>query len=223
MSLSRVTTAALRPRAILLAVAASASICLSAAACSHAPAATAGSAYGPTSAAPTASMPASTPAASGQDMLTVRKTSAGYVLATRSGQTIYWYSADVKGSGKSTCSGSCLTAWPAVTGSPMAASGVQLAGKLGTITRSGGVIQATYNGYPLYTYAQDMSPGQVLGNGVGGVWHVITGSVLSASPATAAAASLADYSSGSGGASSATSAPAASAPAASSGAGNGGY
>jgi predicted lipoprotein with Yx(FWY)xxD motif len=153
----------------------------------------------------------------------VRKTSAGYVLATRSGQTIYWYSVDVKGSGKSTCSGSCLTAWPAVTGSPMAASGVQLAGKLGTITRSGGVIQATYNGYPLYTYAQDMSPGQVLGNGVGGVWHVITGSVLSASPASAAAASLADYSSGTSGASSATSAPAASAPAASSGAGNGGY
>ena len=222
MSLSRVTTAALRPRAILLAVAASASICLSAAACAHAPAATAGSAYGPTSAAPTASMPASTPAASGQDMLTVRKTSAGYVLATRSGMTIYWYSVDVKGSGKSTCSGSCLTAWPAVTGSPVAASGVQLAGKLGTITRSGGVIQATYNGYPLYTYAQDMSPGQVLGNGVGGVWHIITGSVLSASPASAAAASLAD-SSGTSGASSATTAPAASAPAASSGAGGGGY
>ena len=222
MSLSRVTTAALRPRAILLAVAASASICLSAAACSHAPAATAGSAYGPTSAAPTASMPASTPAASGQDTLTVRKTSAGYVLATRSGMTIYWYSVDVKGSGKSTCSGSCLTAWPAVTGSPVAASGVQLAGKLGTITRSGGVIQATYNGYPLYTYAQDMSPGQVLGNGVGGVWHIITGSVLSASPASAAAASLAD-SSGTSGASSATTAPAASAPAASSGAGGGGY
>jgi hypothetical protein len=104
----------------------------------------------------------------------------------------------------------------------MAASGVQLAGKLGTITRPGGVIQATYNGYPLYTYAQDMSPGQVLGNGVGGVWHVITGSVLSASPATAAAASLHDTS-GTSGASSATSAPAASAPAASSGAGNGGY
>jgi predicted lipoprotein with Yx(FWY)xxD motif len=222
MRLSRPAIAGLRPRAALPAVVLSAAICcLSAAACSHAPAATAGSAYGPTSAAPTASMPASTPAASGQDMLTVRKTSAGYVLATKTGQTIYWYSDDVKGSGKSTCSGSCLTAWPAVTGSPMAASGVQLAGKLGTITRSGGVIQATYNGYPLYTYAQDMSPGQVLGNGAGGVWHVITGSVLSASPASAAAASLADTS-GTSGASSATTAPAASAPA-TSGANGGGY
>ena len=220
MRLSRPVTAALWPRAVLLAVAVSAGICLSAAACSHAPAPTAGSAYGTMSAAPTASMPPSSPAASGQDMLTVRKTSAGYVLATRSGQTIYWYSDDVKGSGKSTCSGSCLTAWPAVTGSPMAAAGVQLVGKLGTITRSGGVIQATYNGYPLYTYAQDMSPGQVLGNGAGGVWHVITGSVLSASPATAAAASLHDAS-GTSGASSATTAPPTSAPTTSSGNGGG--
>jgi predicted lipoprotein with Yx(FWY)xxD motif len=221
MRLSRPATAALRPRAVLPAVVLSAAICcLSAAACSHAPAPTAGSAYGATSSAPTASMPASSPAASGQDMLTVRKTSAGYVLATRSGQTIYWYSNDVKGSGKSACSGSCLTAWPAVTGSPMAAAGVQLAGKLGTITRSGGVVQATYNGYPLYTYAQDMSPGQVLGNGVGGVWHVITGSVLSASPASAAAASLAD-SSGASGASSSTTAPSTSAPSTSSGYGGG--
>jgi predicted lipoprotein with Yx(FWY)xxD motif len=218
----RLSRPALRPRAVLPAVVLSAAICVSAAAC-HSPAATAGSAYGPTS-APTATMPAtmpaSSPAASGQDMLTVRKTSAGYVLATRTGQTIYWYSDDVKGSGKSTCSGTCLTAWPAVTGSPMAAAGVQLAGKLGTITRSGGVVQATYNGYPLYTYAQDMSPGQVLGNGVGGVWHVISGSVLSASPASAAAASLHDTSGTSG--SSATSG-ASSAPTATSSGYGGGY
>jgi predicted lipoprotein with Yx(FWY)xxD motif len=170
-----------------------------------------------------ASLPASTPAspaASAQDSLTVRKTSAGYVLATRTGQTIYWYATDVKGSGKSACTASCLTTWPAVTGSPMPATGVQLAGKLGTITRPGGVVQATYNGYPLYTYAQDMSPGQVNGNGVGGVWHVITGSVLSASPASAAAASQKDVPATSG----ASSAPSAtSAPSTPSSGGGGGY
>ena len=226
MRLSRPAPAALRPRTVLPAVVLAAGVCLAAAAC-HSPAPTAGSAYGPTSTAPTASMPASTPATSAQDMLTVRKTSAGYVLATRTGQTIYWYSDDVKGSGKSTCTGTCLTAWPAVTGSPMAAAGVQLAGKLGTITRAGGVVQATYNGYPLYTYAQDMSPGQVLGNGAGGVWHVITGSVLSASPASAAAASLADTSSTSGSSgssgSSATSGATSAPTATSNGYGGGGY
>lgn len=42
-------------------------------------------------------------------------------------------------------------------------------------------MQATYNGYPLYTYAGDSGPGATAGNGVGGVWHVITGSVLTSS------------------------------------------
>lgn len=197
MRSSRPVTAALRPRAVLSAVVLSAAICLSAAAC-HSPAPAAGGAYSTTS-APTATVPSSSPA---KDLLTVRKTSAGYVLATQAGQTIYWYADDVKGSGKSTCTGSCLAAWPAVTGTPVAAPGVQLAGMLGTITRPGGVVQATYNGYPLYTYVQDMAPGQVLGNGVGGVWHIITGAVLSPSPASAAAASLRDVPATSGASSS---------------------
>jgi predicted lipoprotein with Yx(FWY)xxD motif len=169
----------------------SAALCLAAAAC-HSPAASAGGAYGTSSAAtPTTAM---TPASPAKALLTVRQSSVGYVLATSTGRTIYWYSADTKGSGKSTCTGSCLTAWPAVTGIPAAAPGVQLAGKLGTITRPGGVVQATYNGYPLYTYAQDMAPGQATGNGAAGAWHVITGAVLSASPASAASASLRDAS-----------------------------
>jgi predicted lipoprotein with Yx(FWY)xxD motif len=169
----------------------SAALCLAAVAC-RAPAASAGGAYGTASAAaPTTMAPAASPA---KDLLTVRKTSVGYVLATSTGRTVYWYSGDVKGSGKSTCVGSCLAAWPAVTGAPAAAPGVQLAGKLGTITRPGGVVQATYNGYPLYTYARDMAAGEATGNGVTGAWHVITGTVLSPSPSSAAAASLRDTS-----------------------------
>ena len=133
----------------------SAALCLAAVAC-RGPAASAGAAYGTASAAAPTTM---TPAAPAKDLLTVRKTGAGYVLATSTGRTIYWYSGDIKGSGKSTCVGTCLAAWPAVIGAPVAAPGVQLAGQLGTITRPGGVVQATYNGYPLYTYAQDMAPG----------------------------------------------------------------
>jgi predicted lipoprotein with Yx(FWY)xxD motif len=124
--------------------------------------------------------------------LSVRKTNIGYVLATRTGMTVYWYSDDAKGSGKSSCTGGCLSAWPAVTGTPVAAAGVRLSGKLGTITRPDGVVQATYNGYPLYTYAADMTAGGTSGNGVGGVWHVITGAALSPSPASAASASARD-------------------------------
>ena len=147
----------------------SAALCLAAVAC-RGPAASAGAAYGTAPATAPATM---TPAVPAKALLTVRKTGAGYVLATSTGRTIYWYSADVKGSGKSTCAGTCLTAWPAVAGAPVAAPGVQLAGQLGTITRPGGVVQATYDGYPLYTFGSDRAPGQAHGNGAAGAWHVI--------------------------------------------------
>jgi len=50
---------------------------------------------------------------------------------------------------------------------------VRLPGKLGMITRPGGVRQVTLNGYPLYTYSGDKAPGQATGNGIEGAWHVI--------------------------------------------------
>jgi predicted lipoprotein with Yx(FWY)xxD motif len=49
-------------------------------------------------------------------------------------------------------------------------------GALGTITRTGGVIQATYDGHPLYTYVGDTAPGQANGNGLnlnGGLWREV--------------------------------------------------
>ena len=65
--------------------------------------------------------------------------------------------------------------WPPVHGPANAGSGVT--GKLGTITRSDGSTQASYNGNPLYTYIADKAPGQAKGNGLnisGGVWHEVT-------------------------------------------------
>jgi predicted lipoprotein with Yx(FWY)xxD motif len=106
-------------------------------------------------------------------VLTVRKTRLGYVLANASGYTIYWFAKDHKGSARSACTGGCLTAWPPVTGTPVAAKGVTLDGVLGTITRPDGLVQATYNGYPLYLFANDTAPGQTTGNDAAGVWHVI--------------------------------------------------
>jgi predicted lipoprotein with Yx(FWY)xxD motif len=182
--------------------------------CGSATSAIPGAAYGTSPASSAASASASSSAApmtAAKTMLTVRKTKIGYVLANATGRTVYWYGRDVKGSGKSSCSGECLTAWPAVTGMPEAAPGVKLSGKLGSITRSGGVVQATYNGYPLYTYAADMAPGDTTGNGAGGQWHVITGAVLSPSPASAAVASTHDIS------------PQPSTSASASSSGNGGY
>jgi predicted lipoprotein with Yx(FWY)xxD motif len=134
-----------------------------------------GSAYN-AAAAPSSPMtsPTARSSASGTTaVLTVRKTRLGYVLATSGGYTIYWYSRDHRGSSRSACTGSCLMAWPPVTGMPVAAKGLKLDAVLGFITRPGGMVQATYNGYPLYTFASDTAPGQIKGAGEAGVWHVI--------------------------------------------------
>jgi len=55
-------------------------------------------------------------------------------------------------------------------------AGSGVTGTLGTITRSNGATQATWNGHPLYTYIGDTGPGTDKGNGLnlsGGVWHAI--------------------------------------------------
>jgi len=127
-----------------------------------------GSAYA--SAAPSAS---GASASAGPAVLTVRKTPAGYVLANAAGHTIYWFARDHRGSPRSACTGRCLLVWLPVTGHPVAAKGVRLDAVLGTITRPDGVVQATYDGYPLYTYGDDIAPGQAHGNGAAGAWHVI--------------------------------------------------
>jgi predicted lipoprotein with Yx(FWY)xxD motif len=126
-------------------------------------------------ATPTA--PASSPSSgsgSGTQLKTGH-TSLGTTLENASGHTVYWFAKDHGMT--SACTGPCASAWPPVTGTPTAASGVTLPGKLGTISRGGGVLQATYNGHPLYTFTGDSGPGQTNGNGVngfGGLWYAVT-------------------------------------------------
>ena len=77
----------------------------------------------------------------------------------------------------SKCYGSCAVYWPPVTGT--AAAGQGLPGRVGTIRRTGGSHQLTYNGHPLYTYIGDSAPGQARGNNLnlnGGLWHEVPAS-----------------------------------------------
>jgi predicted lipoprotein with Yx(FWY)xxD motif len=95
------------------------------------------------------------------------------VLTNAKGFTLYWFVPDT--ASKSNCNGSCAQYWPPVKGHVTAGAGVT--GTVGTITRSDGSTQATYNGHPLYTYVSDTAPGQAKGNGLnlsGGVWHEVT-------------------------------------------------
>ena len=114
---------------------------------------------------------ASAPASSGSALKTMKVGSAT-VLADSRGLTLYWFVPDTPT--KSNCNGSCIHYWPPVTGPATAGSGVT--GHLGTITRSNGAKQATWDGHPLYTYVGDTGPGMDKGNGLnisGGVWHAI--------------------------------------------------
>jgi predicted lipoprotein with Yx(FWY)xxD motif len=105
--------------------------------------------------------------------LKTETTRAGTILANSHGLTLYYYSADKRGSGASVCTGVCATAWPPLAAPVKAPAGARLPGPLGMITRPGGVRQVTINGFPIYLYAGDKAPGQYAGNGVQGSWHVI--------------------------------------------------
>jgi predicted lipoprotein with Yx(FWY)xxD motif len=120
----------------------------------------------------------------------VANSSLGSILVDSTGRTLYLFKADV--GTKSACTGACATAWPPLlaTGKPLAGTGLT-ASKLGTITRSGGSQQVTYNGHPVYEFIKDQKPGQTTGQGVtafGAAWFALSpsGSQISATPPTPA-------------------------------------
>jgi len=91
------------------------------------------------------------------------------VLTNGKGFALYSFAPDTPTTSK--CYGSCAAYWPPVIGSSAAGSG--LPGETGTIKRTDGSLQLTYNGHPLYTYIGDSAPGQATGNNLnlnGGLW-----------------------------------------------------
>lgn len=108
---------------------------------------------------------------------TVIKTGAsdfGTMLFDANNQAIYIW--EVEDSSTPECYGDCAVAWPPVLtdGAPVA-SGEVSGDLLGTTTRTDGATQVTYNGKPLYYYA-DEEPGEVKCHNVsthGGLWWVI--------------------------------------------------
>jgi predicted lipoprotein with Yx(FWY)xxD motif len=109
-------------------------------------------------------------------VITTATTSAGSVLTDGSGRAVYLW---VKDTGNtSACSGACAGAWPPVTTTSTAtASGGASASDLGTITRSDGTKQVTYDGHPLYYYAGDSGSGMASGQGsdsFGAKWWLVS-------------------------------------------------
>jgi predicted lipoprotein with Yx(FWY)xxD motif len=184
------------------------------AACSSAASSTAAA----PAASPTGASSSSTGAgaSAGGTVITTAKSSAGTFLTNGSGRAVYLW---VKDTGDmSNCNGACAGAWPPVTTTATAtASGSAKASDIGTITRSDGTKQVTYDGHPLYYFSGDSGPGAASGQGsdaFGAKWWLVapTGSDVTAGVTSFTA----------GGSAGAPAAPAPSAPAsapASSGAG----
>jgi predicted lipoprotein with Yx(FWY)xxD motif len=99
----------------------------------------------------------------------------GEALVDGEGRSLYLFTNDTQNSGTSSCEGDCLVNWPPLLtdGDPVAGEGVDEA-MLGTITLPDGTTQVTYNGWPLYYYIDDTAAGDANGQGVGGVWFLVT-------------------------------------------------
>jgi predicted lipoprotein with Yx(FWY)xxD motif len=87
-------------------------------------------------------------------------------------RTLYSFDPDSGAPGSSACNGKCAEVWPPVT---VTADEVKALNdpEFGTVKRTSGLLQLTYNGKPMYTFNMDRNPGDIKGDGLGGVWHIL--------------------------------------------------
>lgn len=97
----------------------------------------------------------------------------GDYLVAENGMTLYHDSNDT--SGVSNCTGPCANNWPPyIVSSTAPLVAATATGTLGTLVRDDGSVQLTYNGAPLYFWKNDGGVGSTTGQGVGGVWSVVS-------------------------------------------------
>ncbi|WP_410639885.1 SCO0930 family lipoprotein [Amycolatopsis sp. lyj-346] len=107
----------------------------------------------------------------------------GSVLTDADGRTLYLFTQDGKGSGKSTCDAACARKWPPVPADARTtvADGID-AGLVGRIGRADGTSQLTVGGWPVYTHTSDSAPGEATGHGAGGTWYALEPNGCKAEP-----------------------------------------
>jgi len=155
-----------------------------------------GSSSNTTASNPTASNTTSTPAAAqaagsaqGAVVKTAANSNLGTILTDSKGLTLYHLSGEQNG--KFICTSSaCLGVWhPLIAPAGGAPKGA--VGSLGTVKRPDGTTQVTFQGTPLYTFAQDQGPGETNGQGIKdvGTWTVATSSAGATPSSTGGATS----------------------------------
>ena len=130
----------------------------------------AGDAAAPTTTVPAPPAAPAAPVAPEPD-LGFAETPLGAIVVDGEGRTLYAFTKDANGS--PTCVDGCATAWPPIVldGEPVAAGiDTQL---VTTVERPDGGSQLKVGKWPVYHFAGDEQPGDVNGQGSGGVWFVI--------------------------------------------------
>jgi len=124
-------------------------------------------------------VPPYTVAVSGNDDL-------GGFLVGANGMTLYMFAQDEENT--SNCTGQCATNWPPllVQAGEVPVPGDGIDGNMGVTERDDGTFQVTYDGMPLYFWANDEAPGDTTGQGVNDVWFVVP-------PTSGVASSNGDY------------------------------
>lgn len=105
----------------------------------------------------------------------------GEYLVDGNGMALYMFKADTRGRGstepRSACRDECLGEWPPFVVDAIPIGDAKVDGSLlGTVERDDGMLQATYNGWPLYYYFEDAEPGDIKGDdieGFGEDWYLI--------------------------------------------------
>ena len=89
------------------------------------------------------------------------------IMRTDYGLSLYTYDRDVDG--QPHCLDACSREWPPV----ITKGSARRVGDWATVKRPDNTLQWSYRGKPVYMYADD-EPGTTSGNGIGGVWHLLT-------------------------------------------------
>ncbi|NUT74037.1 hypothetical protein HNO86_03150 [Pseudomonas sp. C1C7] len=89
------------------------------------------------------------------------------MMVDHKGMTLYTFDKD--SGGKSMCNDECAKNWPPM----MAPAGAKAEGKWTVIKRDDGHMQYAYDGKPLYTFIKDKAPGDMTGDKMKDVWHVV--------------------------------------------------
>jgi predicted lipoprotein with Yx(FWY)xxD motif len=100
----------------------------------------------------------------------------GTIVTDAQGFTLYRFDQDKAKPPTVTCTGDCAVKWPPVVVDPegqLTLQGVDQA-MIGMVQRPDGASQLTINGWAVYRFSGDTTPGATTGHGVGNVWFAVT-------------------------------------------------